>query len=1460
MRVRVRLEQGETFEGEVGDLAPQSAFLKTERKFQFRDALTLFIGDLEIPGEVVHVSPVGVGVMLLASPELKAKIGSVARANAEAPRTAPTEASRPAQPVPPPPPAAAAEAPPAPKVQAIAELEAELAAYLSEGDPPAASTPLGSAGSLSELHMEPPVEADGAAAATGIGAGPAAAPSAEASIRASSFGGPGTGSMRGADPASRSSGFGGRGTGSMSGADPASRSPGFGGRGTGSMSAPPAGAAGSVGAYSATGAASEPMPRGAGFGGGGTGSMSVPPAASTGSVGAYSAAGAASEPMPRGAGFGGAGTGSMGASPAGGAGPYSAASPGSEPVARWAGTGSAGVPPVASAGRPLPSPAEAAAAMPPLGFGLGATSASGGAPAPSVLPPSAQSITGRGTPGPSVLPPGPAAPGPGPAAHHPPSGSAGPHSAAGYSPAPGGVGSGGTPSQGSLVPGAGGAPIPPLAGAPAGGSNPPQMPAPQRTPLHAPATRDEQLSPYAEALAALLLDEPSEITRAPVPALPVSPPAQQTAAADALAAFLLEEPPEAARPPPPLAPAPAGAGAARATPLPDPAPASDLAPPAARARLAEDAVPGEVFDDFSDLDASPESGVHLIGPGAPPDVWLPSEVPVSGAPGPSSGGGLLGHEGAPSVAPSPALAAARPPGGALVAPSPPAPLAAPPGPALDGPPPPRSISSGGLESLALDLALGPPARGPAGAASSPFLSGAPPVPVSPGGSAGLAGLTVASAIEDLAPPPVARPVGLDPDPRAPAAPGGAAPEASSFETSPATGSGDLAPPATNDVLLPMLWTVEGDVLVLETRLDALAAALTLLARRPLVARLVGGAEAGGPPPPRVRFAHDDLVLDLSAVLLAPGLAALAAGDRAAVERAVSLLSTGSPVASPSGAAPATPAGPPGGAPASPALDDFPALLDGRVVRFASAAQFATQFEANIGRGAVLVRSELPTLEGQRALELEIPPGERVSLTATACFRREGVVGFMIDDFSHHKPRLLQLAAAARGAAPLAPGAPARPSLGDGPTGRILRPRATPVPLVSPGARVRLISPTDAAAAFMFAAERPRSVDACGGWSVRILDLLARSGDGYVVTLRQGGRRLHVWIRSGRVCFTRLEPAEESDLLGYRLVADKKVSRRTLEQALERARSAGEPIGRTLVAMGAIPGPVMHAALRAQVSERALSIPAWDGGELEVGPWSDPPVGGELLTIQLSHLVASLLREHIRQLPAAAIERHLAGELDRALAIDTTRVEVSFLLNQKERRAIEIVASMRPTLRATPTAIGFSSASTGRLVLLCRAFGILEFTAPPPASPRDDLVLLASLCEELRTKTQGSPFDVLGLHWSASEADVIAAHKARLRELRERRRSRNVEIRDIVDRLVQLTESAHGLLTDPQKRREERLKAADEGERARVVALLLDRAERSLLAGDVPTARDHVSTAQEIQATERGLMLRNRLKL
>jgi hypothetical protein len=476
--------------------------------------------------------------------------------------------------------------------------------------------------------------------------------------------------------------------------------------------------------------------------------------------------------------------------------------------------------------------------------------------------------------------------------------------------------------------------------------------------------------------------------------------------------------------------------------------------------------------------------------------------------------------------------------------------------------------------------------------------------------------------------------------------------------------------------------IDGDRLLLAGRLDAYASALTLLSGRPIIAR----ARAV---PTRASLSYDGVALELSVAVLGNGLIALAARDRVQLEHAVRHFRERDPQNSPRAPAAAERS-------RSPKPSEVPHLgADGEQVKFQTHEHYVVQHKANISQGAIVVRSQPIPIGTTRRLALEIPTvQERPSFEATVSFLQDNIVGFAINGFAQVKEMLVRLT----GAQPQPP---------SGPEARARASSSSSGALPAISHRGRLKRPEDLKPFFEFASMKPSSIDDCRGWFVRILEFLCRAVERSVVTFKQADTKLTLWIHSGRINFTRLAPTRDMELIGYKLVMDKRINRRTLDQALERQKTVKEPIGRTLVAMGAMLPAHLHAALRAQTMERIQELLEWSDGEVEVNSWSEPPISGDLVATQGANVISTLLKEHIRAAATGEVERFIGPYLDRHIKLDSTRLDALFQLQPKERRALEIAGSEHSSVRGFSTATGLSLPVAHRLILYCHALGAVE---------------------------------------------------------------------------------------------------------------------------------------------------------
>src|SRR5262249_7336306 len=151
------------------------------------------------------------------------------------------------------------------------------------------------------------------------------------------------------------------------------------------------------------------------------------------------------------------------------------------------------------------------------------------------------------------------------------------------------------------------------------------------------------------------------------------------------------------------------------------------------------------------------------------------------------------------------------------------------------------------------------------------------------------------------------------------------------------------------------------------------------------------------------------------------------------------------------------------------------------------------------------------------------------------------------------------------------------------------------------------------------------------------------------------QRLIVWIYDGQVVHTRREPPIDDDFLARRLVKEKRITAKSMEQALARAQQSKQPIGKTLVQMGEITQPILNSVIRTQAIDRFFVARSWNG-EMAINPWAEPKLDAGLVPVNGRAMISSLLVEQLRVTPLEDVEKALGPLMDRAMSVDLKRLD------------------------------------------------------------------------------------------------------------------------------------------------------------------------------------------------------------
>ena len=527
--------------------------------------------------------------------------------------------------------------------------------------------------------------------------------------------------------------------------------------------------------------------------------------------------------------------------------------------------------------------------------------------------------------------------------------------------------------------------------------------------------------------------------------------------------------------------------------------------------------------------------------------------------------------------------------------------------------------------------------------------------------------------------------------------------------------------------------------------------------------------------------------------------------------------------------------------------------DGTRVLFESFQQFVVQHRTSITQGALVVKATNIPPGTQRSLRLVIPGiDDAPTVAGSVAFQGAGTIGFMLASIGTVADQLTEIAKR-------------RP-----PRNKRVKKEASsrddiPVQSASAPKTIKFkgkIKPTGGLKA-IFEFDRTRSPDIhrADGWLVRVLDWLFVNKIHGVCVLSQDDTKLSLWIHDGCVVFTRMVPESEQDLLGRQLVLQKKLTRGALQQALDRAKEMKQPLGRTLVGMGEVEPGVINAALRSQIMDRVFTARTWEGGGIEVVPWTDPDVRTGLVMTSGKAIVTNLLREELRQATLEELEEYSEPFLDRTIVVDLEKQDPGFALRRKERRFYEKVATMNAPLRDIPKASAVTVPDAQRLIGLGEAIGLLEFgraATDKTAAERDD-ELIESLTERVKGMEEGSHFDVLGLHWSCVDKEIAKSYATSKKELETLKKTENVQVKRLVEKALRLVDTAFKELAKPAPRKKYRADLIPEFERKQAASNMLDQVELLFLKEDVKGATSLLRTSQELFMTERSEKLLTELR-
>lgn len=618
-------------------------------------------------------------------------------------------------------------------------------------------------------------------------------------------------------------------------------------------------------------------------------------------------------------------------------------------------------------------------------------------------------------------------------------------------------------------------------------------------------------------------------------------------------------------------------------------------------------------------------------------------------------------------------------------------------------------------------------------------------------------------------------------------------------------------------------------------LDALAHLLTLLSDRPILARAAGPVKVA-------QLTFQNMSLELDAAALGGGVLALRARDLEEVEAMVSQLKRALDHFETRDLRPATASESDHESDPDPA--DVPDLgADGRTVLFRTLGQYKVQHRVNLKNGAIVLKSD-PLPAGTRRELLLVIPGARgpLHLSAQVMFQGPGTIGMSVSLNDVLKAKLEAMTVNPAAVELDAPAAPTKPA----------------APAVELDAR--LAGRPSLEELLNFTSQRPRRVADANGSYLRILEFLLSIRTNAVLRV-SAEEEVTLWVYSGRVVFATRKPEKQDDLLGRRLVTSRAVPRTALGPVLEEV-SSDRPLGALLVDRGKLTQEALNKELRAQIVDRVMLPRTFTEGRIEVRPWRDPPVRTKLLPVSGAYLIAELLHQELKTWTQQELTKGLMKHLERTLEIDLEKVDSAYRLQKKEHRFYQRAAQSPAALSMIGTTGGAGQSEGLRLSVLACAlgFGKLGEIAKKREIEEARIATQDLLKEQLEQVKEATPFEVLGIHWSATQSEIKGAYEAERKKVMMRKSQTSAdESRDLVQALMRRLDEARYVLTDAKKRKAERDRAADAMERQHASEHLVQQAEIAIFREEYEEAKDLLDTADELHPSRRGKQMRKRLE-
>lgn len=533
-------------------------------------------------------------------------------------------------------------------------------------------------------------------------------------------------------------------------------------------------------------------------------------------------------------------------------------------------------------------------------------------------------------------------------------------------------------------------------------------------------------------------------------------------------------------------------------------------------------------------------------------------------------------------------------------------------------------------------------------------------------------------------------------------------------------------------------------------------------------------------------------------------------------------------------------------PTDPDAPPLPPRLEGNRVVFRHSADLRKELEADLERGGLFVDSAPLPLYSKHQLVLVVGDVEIPGIVeADVVFADGGKVGFSVPGAAALGTQLRDI---------LVEGLPAATSEDGSKITSDLGGRGSTEGCLSPPPPVEKILDLESS--------RTGDLEGLNEPSVlSLFDELVSSRFKGVLRLNGDAAERKVYFHEGNVAFLESSPFEEITSLGRILAQHRRVSESALRTALDKAKRAQTPLGRSLISLGFAKSGDIVSALREQTRSRIEQSFGWRAGAFALGPWEDPPGRGELVVTRGVGILANHLRRRFEQMGVDELEGLLGSSMEMIVKSTDSleRVAGPLGLQAKELRFLQVSIDGRRSMEEAVRLSPVGKLASLRLAAVALSLGLVrteansQRSAPRKRSGERSGRLRAELGARLDQLSKQNHFDVLGVHWSSHPRTFADAYQAALTEYGVGQGAlpeAPPDVQDIAKACAERVKTAFVVLSDEQQRVSYRNQFYDKSERQFAAQTLVEKGELALMRGDRVTAIEHLESAVELAPSDR----------